>query len=118
MKKAFVWLTLVVAVLFAGAYAWRWHLIQELRKPVLAGLNDPDSAKFRNEKFVGPWTFAHGNLCGEVNAKNMMGGYVGYEGFTVMGFPEKEGGESAMVFDDNHLCDADDLDLPWWWLRW
>lgn len=118
MKKILIWAVVAVAMALSYVYAWRWHLIQELRKPVLAELSDPDSAKFRNEKFVGPWAFAHGNLCGEVNAKNRMGGYVGYKGFTVMGFPYMEGEESAMVFDDNHLCDAADLDLPWWWLRW
>jgi hypothetical protein len=41
-------------------------------------LKDPDSAKFKNlsisKKY--PWI-----ICGEVNAKNSYGGYVGYERF-------------------------------------
>lgn len=42
---------------------------------VANGLKDPDSAKFRNVKVK--W----GNVCGEVNAKNSYGGYVGYRRF-------------------------------------
>lgn len=42
-----------------------------VRSWVVAGLKDPDSAKFRNQYGV----------CGEVNAKNAMGGYVGYRRF-------------------------------------
>lgn len=38
-------------------------------------LKDPDSAKFRSVKVK--W----GNVCGEVNAKNSYGGYVGYRRF-------------------------------------
>lgn len=41
-------------------------------------LADPDSAKFKNvayKKGIG--------VCGEVNAKNRMGGYVGYKTFVV-----------------------------------
>ncbi len=41
-------------------------------------LFDPDSAKFQNVAFktgIG--------VCGEVNAKNQMGGYVGYKAFLV-----------------------------------
>lgn len=40
-------------------------------------LFDPDSAKFRNV------THGRGNVCGEVNAKNKMGGYVGFKAFIV-----------------------------------
>ena len=46
-------------------------------------LNDPDSAQFRlitkaKDDQVG------GIYCGEVNAKNAMGGYVGYRAFVVI----------------------------------
>ncbi len=43
-------------------------------------LRDPDSAKFRNvsgDKIDGQW-------CGEVNAKNGMGGYAGWQRFSAM----------------------------------
>lgn len=42
---------------------------------VANGLKDPDSAKFRGVKVK--W----GTVCGEVNAKNSFGGYVGYRRF-------------------------------------
>jgi hypothetical protein len=44
---------------------------------VRQSLKDPDSAQFRNLR-VG-WL---GGLCGEVNAKNAMGGYVGFTAFS------------------------------------
>lgn len=77
MKK--VWIALaIVGVIVAGVFGWRAYLVHELRKPVLAKLNDPDSAKFRNEALSLGWTVRSALLCGEVNAKNRMGGYVGY----------------------------------------
>lgn len=42
---------------------------------IVNGLKDPDSAKFRNVKVK--WD----TVCGEVNAKNSFGGYVGYRRF-------------------------------------
>lgn len=39
-------------------------------------LFDPDSAQFRNEE-----TASDGSVCGEVNSKNRMGGYVGFTRF-------------------------------------
>ena len=47
-----------------------------VKKEVKAMLNDPNSAEFRNIKI-----FENGNYCGEVNAKNKMGGYVGFQSF-------------------------------------
>ena len=67
------------AAVAGGAYAYtkwdQWTVWPELRKPVLATLKDPDSALFRNQ-FVGRRA-----LCGEVNARNGMGGYAGYSRF-------------------------------------
>lgn len=86
MKK--VWIALaIVGVIVAGVFGWRAYLVHELRKPVLAELNDPDSAKFRNEWLASGWSVwsvKHGILCGEVNAKNRMGGYVGYVKFSTL----------------------------------
>lgn len=47
------------------------------------GLKDPDSAKFRNLYEVAGMKDDSGNhaVCGEVNAKNSYGGYVGYRRF-------------------------------------
>lgn len=43
---------------------------------VRARLKDPDSARFQNIRNVG-----RGEICGEVNAKNAFGGYVGFQHF-------------------------------------
>ena len=47
-------------------------------------LTDPDSAQFRDIEVIdkGDGKFV---VCGKVNAKNRMGGYVGYEVFVVVG---------------------------------
>ncbi|MDH1308940.1 hypothetical protein N5C40_20735 [Pseudomonas fulva] len=41
-------------------------------------LFDPDSAEFRNDRIM-----SDGTVCGEVNAKNRMGGYVGFTDYSV-----------------------------------
>lgn len=81
MRWVFVALLLGVAAASAYAFAkWdQWMVWPELRKPVLATLKDPDSALFRNQ-FVGRKA-----LCGEVNARNGMGGYAGYARFIAGG---------------------------------
>lgn len=51
-------------------------------------LSDPESAQFRNEHIV-----RNGDalvLCGEVNAKNQMGGYTGFVRFVA-------GGDAAII---------------------
>ena len=83
MRKVFAALA-IVGVSVAGVFGWRAYLVHELRKPVLAELNDPDSAKFRNERLLfgwSAWRVKSNILCGEINAKNRMGGYVGYVKF-------------------------------------
>lgn len=49
-----------------------WFLYPKIRAGMAAHLKDPASTQFRNEKF------ASGILCGELNSKNAMGGYVGF----------------------------------------
>lgn len=56
-----------------------WFVLPELRQPVIQALKDPDSAQFRNERRVGRY------LCGEVNAKNSLGGYVGFKRYMTSG---------------------------------
>jgi hypothetical protein len=46
---------------------------------VLNSLKDPDSARFRNTSVNGA------TYCGEVNAKNSYGGYVGFKRFVAIG---------------------------------
>lgn len=51
----------------------------EGKRTVLNALKDPDSARFKNLKTSRDLYF-----CGEVNAKNSLGGYTGFSRFIVM----------------------------------
>lgn len=109
----------VLAVIFVGLFAYRSHLMNELRSEVLKQLNDPESAQFRNERYWSNWTRTGGVLCGEVNAKNLMGGYTGYRTFVV--FPGL-----ATIYSESEVksrqamgtpvCDFANV-APWWHLR-
>ena len=109
-----VGLAFLIAGAAFGARAW---LIHELRKPILAQLNDPDSAQFRAERVYGNWTPAGSALCGEVNAKNAMGGYVGYAPFeagVAQGSIERpEDLLKACEFEPDAKAQS-----AWWHLRW
>jgi hypothetical protein len=85
--KAIVALTL--AVMIIGAAPKRGAgppadphaaIFARARTAVMDSLKDPDSAKFKPFTLV---TDADGNkkVCGQVNAKNAYGGYVGFTGF-------------------------------------
>jgi len=50
-------------------------LIAKGKAAAAYNLKDPDSAKFRNVVAI------RGVVCGEINAKNSMGGYVGFRRF-------------------------------------
>jgi hypothetical protein len=84
----------VFGIAAAAFFTYRFYLIDQLRKPVLAQLKDPDSAIFRNERIIGTWISKKAILCGEVNAKNSMGGYVGYKPFTSFGDQYADIGDS------------------------
>jgi hypothetical protein len=53
------------------------RLISAGQERIASGLRDPESARFR-KVFISPRGRA---VCGEVNAKNSMGGYVGFRRF-------------------------------------
>jgi hypothetical protein len=62
-------------------------------------LTDPDSARFRNVMAVRPKSFSSGFLfCGEVNAKNQLGGYVGFQPFLAVG-------ETAYIVTDGSIAE-------------
>lgn len=70
--------TAIVAVGVSASIYMKWDewiVWPELRKPVLAALKDPESAQFRNQHS------SRGVLCGEVNSRNSMGGFVGFTRF-------------------------------------
>jgi hypothetical protein len=73
----------LVCIAALGSGSWWWfqeHQKSIVKDRVLTRLHDPDSAKFRNVKY---FRKTDGG-CGEVNAKNMMGGYVGFTGFVAL----------------------------------
>jgi hypothetical protein len=75
-------------------------LIAEGQDRIINGLNDPESARFR-KVFVSPRGRA---VCGEVNAKNRMGGYVGFKRF--ISARDKAGIEDdGTYFADTHWTD-------------
>lgn len=69
-------MVLAAAALAMALYHWKfdaWVAIPAARASVINLLKDPASAQFRDERLT-----PGGVLCGEVNAKNAMGGYVGF----------------------------------------
>jgi hypothetical protein len=57
-----------------------WVEIPAARASLVGKLRDPASAQFRNERIT-----QGGTLCGEVNAKNGMGGYIGFKKYIAHG---------------------------------
>lgn len=70
-------------------------------------LKDPDSAQFRNVLYfekTGSSGKPNKNVCGEINAKNSYGGYVGFQPFYFSNgwgevMTEKNKGLFVMMFD-------------------
>lgn len=54
--------------------------IDQAREAVAEQLKDPGSAKFQNERVVG----SDNTVCGEVNSKNSVGGYVGFSSYVAL----------------------------------
>jgi hypothetical protein len=85
-------LAIVLGIILSSLYKWKyddWIAIPKAREAMQAQLRDPESAEFRNERFTNSRT-----LCGEVNAKNGMGGYTGFERYFTTGavsYLEKSG---------------------------
>lgn len=63
------------------------ELVRKLKETVVIGFKDPSSSQFKNanlrQKTYGEAYY----LCGEVNAKNSYGGYVGFERFIATAYP-------------------------------
>lgn len=74
--------------------------IQEGQNAAAHDLRDPDSAKFRNGKLNGAY------VCGEINATNGFGGYVGFRSFYATPTPNS-GWSAAIRQDDLSQDDAD-----------
>lgn len=78
---------LVGAALLAGCQPTDSQMVKNGQDEVRQHLKDPDSGNFRNVYFVrGNNTSGlskEGYVCGEVNAKNAFGAYVGFHPFFV-----------------------------------
>lgn len=72
----------IVALTFMAIAGCRESEIDKARSEVKKSLIDPDSATFRSEKVV-PHSGYEGAfwVCGQVNSKNRLGGYVGYKDY-------------------------------------
>lgn len=90
-----------VLLLVTGCDAIKYR---EAKQLVSAQMRDPDSTKFR-KLYDGP----HGEVCGEVNARNGFGAMAGFTDFYV----EPDGGfavvrpsdaEEAEQFDRDYIC--------------
>lgn len=127
MRKVFLTGLAAVVLLAAAVYGVRALTIHKARQPILAMLSDPDSAMFRNETVVGPW-FRYGVVCGEINVKNKMGGYVGYVDFHSVASVLSDETSLPMLTNTTpgadlkwvnwHCDDLRYLGVSWWWLQW
>lgn len=82
------------------------HLwIIKSKDSIEARLKDAESAKFRDVRFYsgGPVPV----VCGEVNAKNSLGGYSGYERFIASGDNVK------IAFLASDVADGDSINIAW-----
>lgn len=86
-RGVFLSLAIVVAACAAGDPAET-----AAREAVSAQLKDPFSAQFRNLRRHSPHT---AGWCGEVNAKNSFGGYVGWRLFSAI--PQGDGSWSVWI---------------------
>lgn len=71
--------------------------VKKAKETILSSLRDPSSAEFRNI-IEAPEDF----VCGEVNAKNAFGAYIGFATFTYDGFTEKTCFDCAEL--DQSVC--------------
>ena len=76
MRKFIIYVSLALIGIASGA-AYQYDelfVVPPLRAMISSQMKDPDSAKFRNESLT-----KSGWLCGEINSKNGLGGYSGFE---------------------------------------
>lgn len=90
MSKRNFYVLLLIAVISAKVYANKALVdkegklfIENAKNALIDSLNDPESAKIRKLMYFDDKLNKIKVLCGEINAKNRMGGYVGYEKFFI-----------------------------------
>ena len=83
-----VFIFIVIGFILGYSEFGRWRAQQEINKivetarlPIIDTLKDPQSAQFKNESILSDKK----TVCGEVNAKNTLGGYVGFKSYVSNG---------------------------------
>ena len=102
MNRAKTFFLVIVAALGGALYLWKygeWVAIPKAREHLVSLLRDPASAQTRNERIT-----ATGVLCGEVNAKNGMGGYIGFRKFISYG-PKSNYVEGSGLLNEESVDD-------------
>lgn len=102
---------ILLIVLIFRAYSWfdKNNELREMKQVITKDLKDPASAIFRNI------TSDNYQVCGEVNAKNSYGAYIGYKRFTYSKLTKSASLEPA----DSILSSADSkmlkkmFDIAW-----
>lgn len=120
MKRVLIGVVATLCLLVAAAVAYRhFALVVPLREQATAKLHDPDSASFRNERLSSDWTLKGSLLCGEVNAKNLMGAYAGYRWFESDGdgYANIESDVLREILDKRGERRCASTPHPWWWLN-
>ena len=88
-----MWSVVLVAISLAACSGG----LEKLARQSLGNqLKDPESAQFRNLRSGKPDASGDYMICGEVNAKNELGGYTGFVPFMA---PSKPGGEAIIASD-------------------
>lgn len=83
----------LIGVAFGAGAQSTDQLISDAKAAIIQKLKDPASASFRDVVYVPTAQGTGGTVCGEVNAKNAYGGYVGFTPFFVVG-------QSALLRDE------------------
>ena len=97
MSRIFVYCFIFMFASFANAQDRIEKFVSKAKNQATKNLLDPSSAQFRNlevREMIGDKGKKHLNLCGEVNAKNRMGGYVGFKTFSA-------GVDSAKILEED-----------------
>jgi hypothetical protein len=79
LRRVLIIIALLAAVAAMVLSGYPRLVIIPEKRDVTAGLKDPDTAEFRNERLA-----ADGVLCGEINARNSYGAYTGYKRYIAM----------------------------------
>lgn len=118
MKKAMIGVAVLVAIAAAGTWWWmQANQAATVKARVLHVLSDPSSAEFKTVEY----NARHGTGCGFVNARNRLGGMVGFTAF--IAYPDGEVRFEPPFSDPGHggwhdqavvYCETESGDSPFW----